>query len=218
MLQEIRKKRLTSLRSSCLQAVVLAPRPTISIPLTNISPALLEELTNELSTLASVYHKPVEAFIGRGRLGADELARKGVQATSVPGLGSSTNGVGLDTVEGATSALQKVAQGQRSENLLDFGDDDEDDPNRNSLAPSGLGAIVAQQASSSATGQSRPAAANPMDDLMGLFDSAGLGPGATQTQSQVAPMSFGASSSPAFGQQTQQAKPKSDMDLMGDLF
>jgi hypothetical protein len=212
-----------------LQAVVLAPRPTISIPLTNISPALLEELTNELSTLASVYHKPVEAFIGRGRLGADELARKGIQATSVPGLlGSSTNGVaGLDTVEGATSALQKVAQGQRSENLLDFGDDDEDDPNRNSLAPSGLGAIVAQQAkvpSSSSGGmqqQSRAAPANPMDDLMGLFDSAGLGPGATQAQPQAAPQLFGAS---PFGQQQQQsqwqqqAKPKSDMDLMGDLF
>lgn len=58
------------------QRVVLKARPTISLQSTSVSPALLEELIDEISTLASVYHKPAETFIGRGRLGADEVQRK----------------------------------------------------------------------------------------------------------------------------------------------
>lgn len=61
------------------QAVVLADRPPISIPRTTVSAALLEELLGEISSLASVYHKPSETFIGRGRIGADSLQRKGTE-------------------------------------------------------------------------------------------------------------------------------------------
>jgi len=61
-----------------LQAVVLAHRPPISIPRTTVSPALLEELLGEIGTLASVYHKPAETFIGKGRIGADSV-RKGTE-------------------------------------------------------------------------------------------------------------------------------------------
>jgi hypothetical protein len=57
--------------------VILAHRPPISIPRTNISPALLDELISEMSTLASVYHKPAGTFIGLGRIGADSVQRKG---------------------------------------------------------------------------------------------------------------------------------------------
>lgn len=62
------------------QAVVLAHRPPISIPRTTVSPALLEELLGEISSLASVYHKPEETFIGRGRVGADSVQRKGTES------------------------------------------------------------------------------------------------------------------------------------------
>ena len=41
-----------------------------------MAPALLEELLGEIGSLASVYHKPAETFIGHGRVGADSL-RKG---------------------------------------------------------------------------------------------------------------------------------------------
>jgi AP-1 complex subunit beta-1 len=58
-----------------IQAVVLAHRPPISIPRTSVAPALLEELLGEISTLASVYHKPAETFIGRGRVGADAVKK-----------------------------------------------------------------------------------------------------------------------------------------------
>lgn len=59
-----------------LKAVILAHRPPISIPRTNVSPALLDELISEMSTLASVYHKPAGTFIGLGRIGADSMQRR----------------------------------------------------------------------------------------------------------------------------------------------
>ena len=38
---------------------------------------MLEELLGEIGTLASVYHKPAETFIGKGRIGADAMKRGG---------------------------------------------------------------------------------------------------------------------------------------------
>ena len=211
-----------------LQAVVLAHRPQISIPLTSISPALLEELTNEISTLASVYHKPVEAFIGRGRLGADELARKGQVAHGNGGISSFTDG-DADDVEGARAAIKVVAQGQRSENLLDFGGDD--DGEQNSL---GVAVQTAPFQNKAAPPAASKSSTNPLDDLLGLFDSAGLGPGSAAAPAAAGQgaargghmngMGLGtpnATASPAphpSQQQTPVQSKQSDMDLMGDLF
>lgn len=61
------------------QAVVLAHRPPISLPRTTVSPQLLEELLGEISSLASVYHKPEETFVGRGRIGIDTVQKKGIE-------------------------------------------------------------------------------------------------------------------------------------------
>lgn len=36
---------------------------------------VLEELLGEIGFLASVYHKPAETFVGRGRVGADSLRK-----------------------------------------------------------------------------------------------------------------------------------------------
>jgi len=71
--------KLVMMRRWHCQAVVLASRPPISIRRTTVSPALLEELLGEISSLASVYHKPPETFIGRGRVGADTVQRKGTE-------------------------------------------------------------------------------------------------------------------------------------------
>lgn len=57
------------------KAVVLASRPPISLKRTTVSPAVLEELLGEIGSLASVYHKPAETFVGRGRIGADALKK-----------------------------------------------------------------------------------------------------------------------------------------------
>jgi AP-1 complex subunit beta-1 len=59
--------------------VVLADKQPIEVSPSSVSPALLEELISELSSLASVYHKPVETFVGPGRLGADAVAKKNAE-------------------------------------------------------------------------------------------------------------------------------------------
>lgn len=61
------------------QAVVLSVRPPISLPQTTVAPAILEELLGEISSLASVYHKPAATFIGKGRLGAEEMAKRAME-------------------------------------------------------------------------------------------------------------------------------------------
>lgn len=60
----------------CKQSVILASRPPISIPLTSVPPALLDELISDLSSLASAYHKPASTFIGRGRSGKDAQKKR----------------------------------------------------------------------------------------------------------------------------------------------
>lgn len=64
------------------QSVVLSVRPPISLPQTTVPPAILDELISEISSLASVYHKPAATFIGKGRLGAEEMAKRNVEYVS----------------------------------------------------------------------------------------------------------------------------------------
>jgi len=59
-----------------IQAVVLARRPGISLARTTVPPGVLNELLGEISTLASVYHRPAETFVGKGRIGADAVQNK----------------------------------------------------------------------------------------------------------------------------------------------
>ncbi|EPQ30860.1 uncharacterized protein PFL1_01757 [Pseudozyma flocculosa PF-1] len=161
---------LSSSDSNAGKSVILAQRPPISIPLTSVPPALLDELISDLSSLASAYHKPESTFIGRGRLGAD-----GIKARA-------------DAEDDITreKALATVVQGQKSENLLDFGDDDEALPAATGAgAASGAGALgglddlmmgasISGSGGSAATrpGAAASAGAGQLNDLLGLFDSA----------------------------------------------
>ena len=63
--------------------IVLSDKPPIVTTISSLPPALLEQLTVELSTLASVYHKPPEQFVGQGRFGADEVQRAAIEYVSV---------------------------------------------------------------------------------------------------------------------------------------
>ncbi|KAH8921173.1 Adaptor protein complex beta subunit [Atractiella rhizophila] len=138
--------RLLSTDSDAAKSVVLSERPLISIPPSSVSPQLLDELIGEISSLASVYHRPVETFLGRGRLGADEVQRKR-----------------LDQEEEsiATKAIETLAAGQKAENLLDF-----DEPVEDATPGLGVG------------GSNAPVSVgNPLDDLLGIFDSTNLGGG-----------------------------------------
>ncbi|RIB21902.1 adaptin N terminal region-domain-containing protein [Gigaspora rosea] len=71
--------RLLSTDPQAAKAVVLSDKPPISVQSNAISSSLLEELISNISTLASVYHKPPETFLGRGRFGADAVQRRAIE-------------------------------------------------------------------------------------------------------------------------------------------
>lgn len=179
---------LSSSDSAAGRNVILASRPPISIPLTTVPPAVLDELVSELSSLASAYHKPAATFIGKARIGADGFKGQGGEAE--------------DDIT-REKALATVVQGQKSENLLDFGDDDVDLPATNAASGAGAGALGAlagldelmmgasistppmstNGSSASHTGATSTTAAGGggLNDLLGLFDAA---PGAEQPGAQ----------------------------------
>ncbi|CAG8806538.1 30772_t:CDS:2, partial [Racocetra persica] len=71
--------RLLSTDPQAAKAVVLSDKPPISVQSNTMSNSLLEELISNISTLASVYHKPPETFLGRGRFGADAVQRRAIE-------------------------------------------------------------------------------------------------------------------------------------------
>jgi len=148
--------RLLSTDPGAAKSVILAQRPPISLARTTVSPALLEELLSEFSTLASVYHKPPETFIGRGRIGADAMQRMAEEHE--------------DDVS-TRKALQTVAAGQKAENLLDFDDASAEDGQLSGLAATTLTSTPA--AANLIAGTS----VNPLDDLVSIFGGTGLAGG-----------------------------------------
>ena len=61
------------------QSVVLSDKPPITSTIQSLPTALLETLLNELSTLASVYHKPPETFLGQGKFGAEAMQKAAIE-------------------------------------------------------------------------------------------------------------------------------------------
>ncbi|KAG8215400.1 adaptin N terminal region-domain-containing protein [Butyriboletus roseoflavus] len=158
--------RLLSTDPGAAKAVVLAHRPPISIPRTTVPPALLEELLGEVSSLASVYHKPAETFIGHGRIGADSVQRKGsefVVSLYVEFPLSVACRLSDDHFT-AQKALQTVVAGQQAENLLDF-----DDAPTQEGQPSGLAATQILPSTPAAANFLSGTSANPLDDLVSIF-------------------------------------------------
>jgi vesicle coat complex subunit len=189
--------RLLSTDPGAAKAVVLAHRPPISIPRTTVSPALLEELLGEISSLASVYHKPAQTFVGHGRVGADSVQRKGSE------------------ISDAQKALQTVVAGQQAENLLDFGDDSAQDGQ-----PSGLAATQILPSTPAAANFLSGTSANPLDDLVSIFGGMEtMDTGAGSMSTTLSPTTTSLSSpfegfggSPALSSQpAQNAQPQEDL-------
>ena len=82
--------------------------------MTSLPPALLEQLLTELSTLASVYHKPRESFVGKGRFGADEIQRAAIQEQRQD---AAENPIAATV---AAAAAANGTQQNNVENLLDI--------------------------------------------------------------------------------------------------
>jgi vesicle coat complex subunit len=59
--------------------VVLSQKPPITTTIPSLPTALLDQLLEELSTLASVYHTLPEQFVGHGRFGADAVQKAAIE-------------------------------------------------------------------------------------------------------------------------------------------
>jgi AP-1 complex subunit beta-1 len=137
--------------------------------MSSLPPVLLDQLLNELSTLASVYHKLPETFVGHGRYGADAIQHAAIQEQR------------QNAVDNPIAAAVVAAQNgstQNAENLLDI-DFDGAAPASADLPPSGGAsgleglAGTPQRVASPQAGA--PPTASGLDDMMGLFDMNGGG-------------------------------------------
>ncbi|KAL6870321.1 adaptin N terminal region domain-containing protein [Trichoderma novae-zelandiae] len=137
------------------KTIVLSQKPTISTTMTSLPATLLEQLLSELSTLASVYHKPPEAFVGKGRFGADEIQRAAIQEQR---QNAAENPIAASVAAAAANGSSSASQ-NNIENLLDIDFD---------------GAAPASQEQNSAAGTpdrvSSPATGG-MADMMSMFDA-----------------------------------------------
>lgn len=148
------------------QNIVLSEKPAITTTISSLPPTLLETLLGELSTLASVYHKPPGSFLGQGRFGADGLQRAAIEeqqalSRDMPiAAAAAAVAAGNDSAVNTTGAQQAQAN---AENLLDL---DFSDP----------GPAAGQSGSNLPSGVQSPATGmqgqqGTMDDLMGIFGS-----------------------------------------------
>jgi AP-1 complex subunit beta-1 len=138
--------------------------------MTSLPPALLDQLLSELSTLASVYHKPPESFVGKGRFGADAIQRAAIQEQKED---AAENPIAASAAAAAANGTGTTSNG--IENLLDI---DFDGGAPASLEQASATATPDRVASPSSASQS---AGGGMADMMGMFDAPAAAPPAAQT-------------------------------------
>lgn len=109
--------RLLSSDPQVTRKIVLSDRPPITTTISSLPPNLLNELLNELSTLASVYHKPVAAFLGQGRFASDAVQKAAIEEAQ---QNARENPIAASAVAAAVSGGTGAPQQTMIENLLDF--------------------------------------------------------------------------------------------------
>ncbi|KAI9816531.1 MAG: beta-adaptin [Pycnora praestabilis] len=171
--------RLLSSDPQVAKNIVLSDKPPITTTIESLPPSLLEQLLTEISTLASVYHKPPETFIGQGRFGADSVQKAAIEEQM---QNARENPIAAAAVAAAVSGGPAPTQ-NNAENLLDF-DFDGAAPASLQKAPtsgsSGLEGLAGtpQRVSSPAVtspvvGSGSGGGNNNLDDLMGVFSNGG---------------------------------------------
>ncbi|KAF2640406.1 AP-1 complex subunit beta-1 [Massarina eburnea CBS 473.64] len=163
--------RLLSSDPQIAKAIVLSDKPAITSTIKSLPPQLLDQLLAELSSLASVYHKPPEAFLGQGRFGSEAMQRAAIEEQREE---ARENPIAADAV--AAAAAGQAPPQSNVENLLDIDFDGaapaslQKEPATGSSGLEGL-AGTPQRVASPSTGKAAPA--STMDDLMGLFGDTG---------------------------------------------
>lgn len=155
------------------QNIILSDKPPITTTMKSLPPALLEQLLTELSTLASVYHKPPETFVGAGRYGADAIQHAAIQEQR-------QNAV--DNPIAAAAASNGVPVQNNAENLLDIDFDGAAPASTETMPPAGSDGLeglggTPQRLQTPAAGGAP--VGSSMEDMMGLFDT--HGPGSLQS-------------------------------------
>eukprot|EP00164_Ancoracysta_twista_P004132 GFYU01005549.1.p1 GENE.GFYU01005549.1~~GFYU01005549.1.p1 ORF type:complete len:929 (+),score=345.40 GFYU01005549.1:52-2838(+) len=83
--------RLLSTDPEAAKAVVLSEKPVITDDTSNLEPAALDMLINNISTLASIYHKPPESFVSKVRVAVQNIG-PGIIQEEEEVVASSTEG------------------------------------------------------------------------------------------------------------------------------
>lgn len=169
--------RLLSSDPQIAKDIVLSEKPPITSTIRSLPPQLLDSLLNDLSTLASVYHKPPEAFLGQGRFGAEAMQRAAIEEQQED---ARENPIAAAAVAAAASG--QSAPQSNIENLLDIDFDGsapaslQKEPTQGQSGLEGL-AGTPQRVASPVGGSLQQPQSN-MDDLLGLFGDGGSGGGA----------------------------------------
>jgi len=156
----------------------------------SIPPALLDQLIGEISTLASVYHKPPETFIGQGRFGADAVAKRAIEEQQQNARETTIQAPGV--------------KGANAENLLDI-DFDGAAP-ASASPPTALDTMSGGTPTRVASPPSQSTSGNNLDDLLGVFDS-GPAPSSNGLVGELEGLNFGGSPPP----QPQQKRTNEDI-------
>ncbi|KAH0543317.1 AP-1 complex subunit beta-1 [Glutinoglossum americanum] len=145
------------------QNIVLSDKPPITTTIQSLPPLLLDQLLNEISTLASVYHKPPETFVGQGRFGADAVQKAAIE--------EQLQNARDNPIAAAAAGASSTGATQNAENLLDI-DFDGAAPasSQNNPDSSGLEGLAGtpRRAVSPVTSGNKN-----LDDLMGVFSPSG---------------------------------------------
>jgi len=193
--------------------VILSDKPPITTTMSSLPPALLEQLLTELCTLASVYHKPPETFVGHGRYGADAIQHAAIQEQRQNAVDN--------PIAAAVTATQNGDQ--NNDNLLDI-DFDGAAPASAEAPPSG-GASGLEGLAGTPQRVASPTVGAPgassIDDMMGLFDTNGSSSAAGGSAMQndmmngFAGLDLSGTGQPPPPQQQIQGGKKTNEDLLG---
>ncbi|KAK3710974.1 beta-adaptin [Vermiconidia calcicola] len=166
--------RLLSSDPQIAKNIVLSSRPQIASTIPVLPGPLLESLLPNLSTLASVYHKPPHTFIGGGRSTALQAA-----AIEEAKQNAIENPIAASAVSAAIAGGPTPQVQTNAENLLDI-DFDGAAPASMQKAPvgsasglEGLAGTPQRVASPTSAG----VGGGGMDDLMGMFGNSNGAPG-----------------------------------------
>ncbi|KAL2865857.1 putative AP-1 adaptor complex subunit beta [Aspergillus lucknowensis] len=158
--------------SNAARNVVLSKKPPIVTTIHSLPPTLLEQLLTELSTLASVYHKPPEQFVGQGRFGADAVQKAAIEEQ----LQNARENPLAAAAAAAVSGTAPPQQQNNVENLLDI-DFDGTAPASAHKEPnggvSGLEGLAGTPVRVESPAAGAPAGSNNLDDLLGVFGDSG---------------------------------------------